>query len=240
MMAGNHPNDIELLEYVEGDLDERAAATVREHLAACETCAGEVARLQQASAALQATPLLELPADRQQQILASLPAQEREHHRMRGLFTRRRVLAVLAPAAVAAAIVVAVVSLDGTGADEEAAAPPPSVLQAEAAPAEPAPAGPPASAAAEAAPPSAEDSAGGAEEAAPAPTTTEAPTTARAQLSVGGTPDEVATRLEQAGLVARVVGETVEVEGATEAEVEKLLEDLGPGGVSVRVVERQG
>jgi hypothetical protein len=114
------------------------------------------------------------------------------------------------------------------------------VLQAEAAPAEPAPAEPPASAAAEAAPPTAEDSAGGAEEAAPAPTTTEAPTTARAQLSVGGTPDEVVTRLEQAGLLARVVGETVEVEGATEAEVEKLLEDLGPGSVSVEVVERPG
>ena len=97
MMAANHPNDIELLEYVEGDLDEPARAAVHAHLEDCETCAAEIGRLELARGALRASPLLELPAGRRQRILESLPPQEQEPHGMRALFTRRRVLAVLAP-----------------------------------------------------------------------------------------------------------------------------------------------
>jgi hypothetical protein len=244
MMAGNHPNDIELLEYVEGDLDEQARAAVLAHLEDCETCAAEIGRLEHARSALQATPLLELPAGRRQQILESLPAQEREPHGVRGFFTRRRVLAVLAPVAVAAAVVIAIVSVNDGG-TEESAAPPesPSVLNAEAAPpAEPAPAEPPASAEESAqAGAAAEDSGGEAQ--APTATSPSRSTdvqTVRAPLSVGGTPEEVVARLAAAGLTARAVGQGVEVENATEEEVAKLLEDLGPGAVSVTVVERPG
>ncbi len=64
--------------------------------------------------------------------------------------------------------------------------------------------------------------------------------TVRAPLSVGGTPEQVFERLAAAGLDARIVGKTVEVAGATEDEIAKLLEDLGPGSVSVTVVERPG
>ena len=64
--------------------------------------------------------------------------------------------------------------------------------------------------------------------------------TIRAPLSVGGTPEQVFQRLAAAGLDARIVGKTVEVAGATEDEIAKLLEDLGPGTDSVTVVERPG
>ena len=64
--------------------------------------------------------------------------------------------------------------------------------------------------------------------------------TVRAPLSVGGTPEQVVARLAAAGYKVRAVGRGVEVENATEEEVAKLLEDLGPGSVSVTVVERPG
>ncbi len=249
MMAGNHPNDIELLEYVESDLDEPARAAVHAHLEDCETCAAEIARLELARGVLQASPLLELPASRRQQILESLPPQEQEPHGMRALFTRRRVLAVLAPAAVAAAVVIAIVSVNDGGTEQSAEPESPSVLQAEAEPpaeaapaqaqaAEPPPGG---EAAVPQAPEAAEDSGGAGEEsAATSPSGGTDVQTVRAPLSVGGTPEQVFERLAAAGLDARIVGKTVEVAGATQDEIAKLLEDLGPGSVSVTVVERPG
>jgi hypothetical protein len=245
MMAQSHPNEIELLEYVEGDLDEVAATAVRAHLAACDTCAVEVAAAERARAVLAAAPLLELPAGRQERILASLPEQEREPGGVRSLLSRRRLLVVLAPAAVGAAVAIAVVSVNGNGggADQAAAPQREEAAAVEAAPpAEPAP---PAVAAAEAAEaPTAEDSGEEFESAAPPPAEppAEAPPgqtveEATVPLAVGGTPEEVVAVLGEAGIDARVVGDAVEVTGATEEEVARALEVLGPGPVPVTVVE---
>jgi hypothetical protein len=245
MMAENHPNDIELLEYAEGDLDETAATAVRAHLAVCSACAAEVAAAEHARSVLQATPLLELPASRRERVLASLPEQEREASGLFGRFSRRRLLVVLAPAAVGAAVAIAVVSVNGNGVggDQEAAPQREEAAAVEAAPpAEPAP---PTVAAAEATPEAAEDSGEDFESIAPAPAEPpaeeaapgEAVPDAAARLAVGGTPEEVLALLEEAGLEARIVGAAVEVTGATEDEVASVLEELGPGGVSVTVIE---
>jgi hypothetical protein len=241
MMAETHPNDIELLEYAEGDLDEAAAVAVRAHLAVCDRCAADVAAAGHARSVLQAAPLLELPASRRERILAALPEQEREPHGVRSLLSRRRLLVVLAPAAVGAAIAIAVVSVNGNGGGTDQAAAPQRDEAAAAEAEPPAEPAPPAVAAAEAAEtPQADDS--GAEEAAPAPAEppAEAPSQtlqeSRAPLLVGGTPEQVLALLEEAGLEARLVGDAVEVSGATEDEVASVLEELGPGQVTVTVL----
>jgi 2-oxoglutarate dehydrogenase E2 component (dihydrolipoamide succinyltransferase) len=250
MMAGSHPSDIELLEYVEGDLEDSEAATVRAHVAACEACAATVAELEAARAILRASPLLELSGRRRERIFAHLPKQEREAAGLRTfLASPKRLVAVLAPAAVAAAVAVtlAVALGDGGGREEaaplrgveeaaqaEAAAPPAEA----AAPAEPAPAAEPAPPVEAPAP--APEATGGAEDTTTMP---EAPVLeAQAPLTTEGSPAEVAAFLRERGLDAKVVGETVEVTAATQEDVAslqeqlaKLLEERGPGSTVVVV-----
>jgi anti-sigma factor RsiW/phenylpyruvate tautomerase PptA (4-oxalocrotonate tautomerase family) len=230
-----HLSEIELLELVEGDLDEAARASAHAHVAACRECAESVAQLERARVALRSAPLLELPEQRYRDLLAGLPAREREHRE------RRRWLAVLAPAAAVAAVVVAVVAVsqNGGGGDEQAAAPaaalaePAQELQADAAQVEAAEAAP---APAEPAEPPAEPAAEPPAEAAPAPEEAPAGGARETVRSVAGTPGEVVERLRAHGLVARVADSTVEVEGADPATVAEALEDLPDGDVAVVVV----
>ena len=248
MMAANHPNDIELLEYVEGDLDEPARAAVHAHLEDCETCAAEIGRLELARGALRASPLLQLPAGRRAAdprkpapAGAGAPRDASTLHAPSGacraragsgrgcsrgrdrLGERRRDGAERRagePLRAAGGSRAAGGGRTGTGAGGRARRAARRRRQA---------------------PEAAEDSGGGGEE--PAATSPSGGTdvqTVRAPLSVGGTPEQVFERLAAAGLVARIVGKTVEVTGATEDEIAKLLEDLGSGSVSVTVVERPG
>jgi anti-sigma factor RsiW len=225
MMAGNHPSDLELLEHVEGELDQEAADTLRAHIASCDACATAVAALERARSALHSSPLLELSARRRELILAGLPKQERERRPLLDfLSSPRRLVYVLAPVAAVAIAVVALTSTLGDGgggrdAERSAEAPPPAEAAPEAAQAQ-------ADAGAEAG----GATGGAAEEAAPAIESAVAPV-----VSVAGPPEEVVASLREEGLQAKVVNGAVEVTGATAEAVRRALEGRPRGDVPVYV-----
>jgi anti-sigma factor RsiW len=119
MMQDSHPNDVELFEYLEGDLDETAAAAVRAHVTTCEACARELAEAERARDVLHATPSLRLPHGRLEQMLASLPRQEAPSRDVRSFIqSRRRLLLVATPAAAALAAVVIAFAVTSGGGDD--------------------------------------------------------------------------------------------------------------------------
>ncbi len=123
-MAEKHPDELELLSFVEEELGDTAHRDVAEHLVACRTCADQIRRLQAGRDALQAAPLLELPDARRAEILSGLPERPDPWRLFRPV---KRALVVAAPAAAAAtifaALIVGAMQLDGGGGgdDDEAA-----------------------------------------------------------------------------------------------------------------------
>jgi hypothetical protein len=119
-MAEKHPEELELLSYVEEELDDPARREVAEHLVACRACADQVRRLEAGRSALQAAPLLELPDARRGEILSALPERADRWRLFRPV---KRALVIAAPVAGAAALV-GVFVLAGTqlggGGDDEA------------------------------------------------------------------------------------------------------------------------
>ncbi|MCL4290635.1 MAG: zf-HC2 domain-containing protein [Thermoleophilia bacterium] len=211
-MAGAHPNEVELFEYVEGDLTAPEAATVRSHVEACAACAATIAELELARDALRASPLLELPAERLGELVSALPERERERRRLLGRFSPRQLAAMLVPVAAAAVAAIVVVTTTGKGTRSEASRQTETAsLMVEAAPAE------------EAAEAEAADA--GAPEAA-----AEAPVPPGAVVaSVGETPARTVELLVAAGLDAELLDGAVIVYGGSEQDV---LDALGsvPGG----------
>jgi anti-sigma factor RsiW len=123
-MAEKHPHELELLSFVEEELDERARVDVAEHLVACRSCADQVRRLEAARSALREAALLELPAARREEIIASLPERRDPWRLFRPV---KKALVIAAPVAGAAALVgvfvLAGTQLQGGGDDDDAAAP---------------------------------------------------------------------------------------------------------------------
>jgi hypothetical protein len=119
MVTGTHPDDLDLFDYVEGDLPDRRRAELEVHLASCARCAEHVARMQTGRDALRSAQFLQLPPSRRDAILRSLPAQREAPRPLRAL-SAKRLLAVLAPVAALAAVVVALVTTAGTGNGQEA------------------------------------------------------------------------------------------------------------------------
>jgi len=105
-MAEKHPDEFELLSYVEEELPTEARQDVAEHLVACRSCAEHVRRLETGRAVLRAAPPLELSDERRSRMLAALP--DRREPRS---FTRplKRFLVIAAPVAAAAALIGVVV-----------------------------------------------------------------------------------------------------------------------------------
>jgi anti-sigma factor RsiW len=120
-VTGTHPEDVELFDYVEGELAGDRRAELEAHIASCARCAEHIASVGAGRDALQAAQALELPAPRRQAILRALPAQPRAGGALPWL-SPRRALAVLVPAAAVAAAVVAIVTAGGGGGNEEGAA----------------------------------------------------------------------------------------------------------------------
>lgn len=115
MVSGTHPDEIQLLDYVEGDLDDAARDVVEAHVAGCAECAEQIRLLEAGREALRGAPMLEGPAG----LPGELPEQARPARRS---FRPGRVIAVLAPVAAIAGVVaiVATTNPDGGG-DEEGA-----------------------------------------------------------------------------------------------------------------------
>jgi hypothetical protein len=121
-MAERHPEELDLLAYVEEELSSDERQEVVEHLVACRSCSDHVRRLEAGREALRSAPHLELSDEAHQRILTALPARQAPRRSWTPL---RRVLVVAAPVAAAAALVggfVAVGTLSGGGDNEEGAA----------------------------------------------------------------------------------------------------------------------
>jgi anti-sigma factor RsiW len=118
MVTGTHPEDVELFDYVEGELSRGRRAEVEMHLASCAHCAEHLARVQAGRDALRGAQFLELPAARREAILRELPAQRPARDRVPWL-SAKRVITVLATIAVVAATVAAVVTTGGGPSGEE-------------------------------------------------------------------------------------------------------------------------
>ena len=208
MMDGAHPNEFDLLAYVEEDLPEPRKAAVAEHVAGCQACADSVRQLETARQVLRSAPLLEMPAGTRAAVLAGLPARAPK----RRLRWRPAVVApALAAAAVLAVVTGVVLTVDWNDRGQEEAA--------EFTPSPAAPATSEADAGAEA---------GGAEE--------EKRALSSALRPVHGPPREVALYLRSQGFDARVVDSTVRVRNADPEAVMRALADRPDGSVRVEVV----
>ena len=209
MMDGAHPDELDLLAFVEEELPEPSKGAVAEHVAACAVCAESVRRLETARSALRSAPLLELPGERRAAALAALP----ERSVRRGWSWRPRLVApVLAGAAVAAIVVGVVLTGDFDREDGGEAAQVATVSE------------------------EAGEDAGG--EAAPetAPATTDMRAlSGDAVASVEGPPQEVARLLRRQGFDSRVVDSGVEVRDAEREEVRRALVGRPAGPVPVVV-----
>jgi anti-sigma factor RsiW len=130
VMPGAHPDELELLAYVEEELDSARARAIADHTAACAICARQVRELETARDALRAAPDLRLPAERRDRLVAELPAPGRTPRA-----TPRRLLALVA-ALVAVAALLAVVAREngptvGGQAERAAEQAPPQTTEAE-------------------------------------------------------------------------------------------------------------
>jgi hypothetical protein len=213
-MAEKHPDELELLSYVEKELPADARRDVVEHLVACRACAESVRRLEAGRDALRSSPLLELPEDVRQEALAGLPERRDSWRPFRPV---RRAILVAAPVAAAAAFVgvfvFAAVQVGGGEDDADMAGEAAQV---------------------------AED-AGGGGDAAESERVEDADTSVQALqtqgppvVSVAGPPAEVVRILRREGIAAEVVDGAV-VADSRAGEVEAALADRPTGRVGVYV-----
>jgi len=110
MVTGTHPEDVDLFDYVEGELSANRRAELEVHLGSCEACAEQVALVQAGKDALrESQQLLHLPPAQREAISTSLPMRRRAPGRSPTL-SPRRLLVLLTPVAAVAAVVVVLVS----------------------------------------------------------------------------------------------------------------------------------
>jgi anti-sigma factor RsiW len=216
MVSGTHPDDIDLFDYVEEDMPGARRAELEVHLASCARCAEEVARVRAGREALRDSQFLQLSGRRRDAIFLDLPPQPGGSRR--SSFSLKPALAVLASLGVVAAILAAFVNLDGTNTEESAGGGAAAVTSGA---------------------PEAEGETGGgggsetaAEDRASAGKTR--------LLFASGPADAVAAELRRKGLAAEVVGNHVEVRGATRSEVKaalgQALSETRDGGVRIVIV----
>ena len=218
MMAEMHPDELDLLLYVERELEAGDRARVAQHVTACPKCAAAVAEAEGGRDALRASALLEPPADLRRRLSADLDLHEPPR---RVYVSPMRLVALLAPFAVVLALVSALAALDLGGGGDEGGAVEAVTETDEGAGAD------------KAAPSSGEESAAGGGEAAGGGTS---PTAASgAVASVAGPPREVAERLRERGFDVRVEGDLVIVSDGSPRSVVRALAGRPEGAVEVVV-----
>jgi anti-sigma factor RsiW len=121
MVSEPHPHDIELFEYVEDELPEERRSEIAAHLATCSVCAEQVTLAARGREALQGATALELPAERRQEILGSLPGQEQAEPRKQRVVSRELIFVGLVTVLLLAGVVGVVVSSNGGGGLESSA-----------------------------------------------------------------------------------------------------------------------
>jgi anti-sigma factor RsiW len=206
MMDGAHPEELDLLAFVEEELDAARKAAVAEHVAACARCAESVRRLETARYALRSAPLLELPGENREAALTALP----DRSVRRGWSWRPRlVVPVLATAAVAAVVAGVVLSGDLDREEGSEAAKVATVSEA------------------------AGEDAGGVTAPEAATTDMSRALSGDQVASVEGPPQEVARLLRRRGLDAHVVDSAVQVRDAEPDDVRRALVGRLAGPVPV-------
>lgn len=208
-MTGMHPEEIDLFDYVEGDLPAPRRAELEVHLAACAQCAEQVARVQAGRDALRASQFMQLPARRREGALLNLPAQRREPVRSPA-FSPKRMLAILTPIVAVVAVIVALANTGGLGGGQGQGAGTVTTAGGAAA------AGTTSREASTAPKASGFDSA--------------------QALSVLGPADQVAAELRSKGFDARAVGDRVDVRNATKRQVERALQGRRSGKVRIVII----
>lgn len=210
-MAEPHPDDLQLLAFVEDDLATGERDDVASHVRSCPACAATVDELTRAREALRTAPVLELPRDARKRISADLDARPPAR---RSYVSTMRLITILAPVAVVVAVVTAVLSLDGPGGRDDAGGGQGAAVAEESA-------GERDTAEGGGAAPEFEAETGG-QQLSGSPLT-----------SVQGPPRAVAAALRAEGFDARVVGRTVVVRGAAPEAVRRALAGRGRGPVTV-------
>jgi anti-sigma factor RsiW len=104
MVAGTHPDDIDLFDYVEDDLPQARRAEIEAHLSACTVCSEQVSRVEAGRDALRGAQFMHLPSRRGEAIFMNLPTQVRGPGRRRAL-TPKQLIAVLTPVIAVAAVI---------------------------------------------------------------------------------------------------------------------------------------
>jgi len=209
VMAGMHPEELELLAYLEGELDDLRRGQVASHLETCDLCAQELRAVEAGRAALRSAPMLELPQERLEALLTRLPSRAATPPSL----IRRALPVAAALAAVAALAGGAFVLGTSGGGDDEGAG---GLAQDEAS-----------------------NAGGGAEGAATTNGAStdkrQSGSSSSKTALVAGSPASVARRLRSDGFEARAVNGRVIVRGATKADVRKALEQFDPGPVRVLI-----
>jgi anti-sigma factor RsiW len=121
MVAGTHPDDFELFDYVEGDLPVSRLAEVQSHVAECRHCAEQVHKVELGRDALRESQSMHLPERRGEAIFMNLPTRAREPGARRGL-SPKQLLAVLTPLIALAAVVGVLANGRSSGNDQSAGA----------------------------------------------------------------------------------------------------------------------
>jgi len=215
-MAERHPDELDLLDLVEGELPRAAEGSVAAHVEGCARCSEAVRQLRAGRAALHASGVLQLSERARDGISAAIDEEPRAR-RFR-FWEPRRLGLVVAATLVLVASAVAVAQWGGVG-DEQG--------------------GDAASELAE------DDGGGGAEGGVEGDAQTVVPETATGPIRVAGPAREVAAELRAEGFEARVTGgevvvrlagERVDEEQAPEADrLQAVLAERGPGRVAVRI-----
>ena len=120
MVAGTHPDDIELFDFVEDDLPQVRRDEVAAHLATCGVCTEQIRRVEAGRAALAETEYLQLPKDRHEAILRSLSELGRADGESRGFSPKVALVLVTVFIAVAAVVGALVNSNQGSGNESSA------------------------------------------------------------------------------------------------------------------------
>jgi hypothetical protein len=203
--ARTHPEDLELLDFVEGDLPRARADEVAGHVERCTLCERAVHELQAGRAATHTAARLELSPPARDRITEAISG-ERQHPR-KSWFARVRPAALVAAAVLVLGSFVGLVAYqarDGGGDDQGAAADAGAGQTG-----------------------AAENSGGG--------QGVLEPSADEPVASVGGTPRTVARALRRDGFDARVADGRVIVRGAAAEAVQGSLSDRKPGPVDVFV-----
>jgi anti-sigma factor RsiW len=120
MVAGTHPDEIDLFDYVEDDLPQARRAEIAAHLTTCSVCAEQIRRVEAGRDSLAETQFLHLPKRRREAMLESLPDRGRAPGESRAFSPKAALAMVTALIAVAAVIGALVNSNSNSGLESSA------------------------------------------------------------------------------------------------------------------------